>query len=423
MTTGGWWVSYDYINGASPGNIASVNNTTSRGLVTGVSSGLAYVTFNYASLGPVPANVTVNASDLTVFENATSTPANPTTSAPTTFSMTVKNIGTTITGGSFNNIFQIDNDGSHNTSFATTTPPFPTARLDSGVTRSLTSISYTFPANGTYYIRGCTDNNSAMSGVIAESNENNNCGDWMPITVGDACSNGANNYPTCNTCTSPLVLSGGSCVSCTGGCTGGVCDNRANNPPSCSTYTPTASLLAAAYDVNQGGSTTLYLTCTNSASYRLNLVNGSYSGTQVNLSTGTLNTVGPNQYQLFCYPGANQSGTASDPSLATITVRSSNVYITASALRVKSPGTVDVKWSAIDVEDNSCNVTGPNLPASPVHTAFSSTGTMAAPGTTTASGVPITAQSTYTIRCTPAAGGDPVTSSVTVNILPVFEVF
>ncbi|MFH1366202.1 MAG: hypothetical protein ABIG99_02345, partial [Patescibacteria group bacterium] len=54
------------------------------------------------------------------------------------------------------------------------------------------------------------------------------------------CDNGANNYPDCNTCTTPLkwsVLSS-SCVDTTGKCTNDVCNNGANNCPDCTTCTP-----------------------------------------------------------------------------------------------------------------------------------------------------------------------------------------
>jgi hypothetical protein len=61
-----------------------------------------------------------------------------------------------------------------------------------------------------------------------------------------ACSNGATNYPSCNSCSSGQILTGGSCVSnCTNGATNppsctsySPCSNGANNPPACTTFNP-----------------------------------------------------------------------------------------------------------------------------------------------------------------------------------------
>lgn len=48
------------------------------------------------------------------------------------------------------------------------------------------SLSYNFPASGTYYFRACADKSSAAdAGVITESNENNNCGAWTAVVVSD----------------------------------------------------------------------------------------------------------------------------------------------------------------------------------------------------------------------------------------------
>lgn len=62
---------------------------------------------------------------------------------------------------------------------------------------------------------------------------------WSPFsafTITPTCSNGANNYPTCNTCSTPLGWNGSICTTCSnGGCTNGVCSNGANNPVSCNT--------------------------------------------------------------------------------------------------------------------------------------------------------------------------------------------
>jgi hypothetical protein len=45
--------------------------------------------------------------------------------------------------------------------------------------------NYTFNSAGTYSFRGCIDQESSnnRTGVIAESNENNNCSSWMDLTI------------------------------------------------------------------------------------------------------------------------------------------------------------------------------------------------------------------------------------------------
>lgn len=57
------------------------------------------------------------------------------------------------------------------------------------------------------------------------------------------CSNGATNYPSCNSCAAGEILTGGSCQNnCANGatnpptCNNNVCTNGATNPPSCSSY-------------------------------------------------------------------------------------------------------------------------------------------------------------------------------------------
>lgn len=84
---------------------------------------------------------------------------------------------------------------------------------------------------------------SCAAGYTGSCSYSCNNGVWSQSSnscVALTCSNGANNYPTCNTCTAPLVWNGSSCIVCSnGGCDlTGRCINNANNPPSCSTCTP-----------------------------------------------------------------------------------------------------------------------------------------------------------------------------------------
>lgn len=66
---------------------------------------------------------------------------------------------------------------------------YPTASaitdLGVGEISNVTSPNINFSSVGTYYMRACADKNSQSDifGVITESDENNNCGDWVPVSV------------------------------------------------------------------------------------------------------------------------------------------------------------------------------------------------------------------------------------------------
>jgi len=56
--------------------------------------------------------------------------------------------------------------------------------LDSGGGTAVASKTITFPTARTYYLRVCTDKNSSgNTGLITESDEDNNCGPWIPVIV------------------------------------------------------------------------------------------------------------------------------------------------------------------------------------------------------------------------------------------------
>ncbi|MFA6077604.1 MAG: hypothetical protein WC724_01145 [Candidatus Paceibacterota bacterium] len=104
----------------------------------------------------------------------------------------------------------------------------------SGNTRTVSYV-VTFNTNFTSPI-----NSNTISGYATNSSTGLSSG-WSPFsafTITPTCSNGANNYPTCNTCSTPLGWNGSICTVCSnGGCTNGNCNNGANNPVSCSTCT------------------------------------------------------------------------------------------------------------------------------------------------------------------------------------------
>jgi plastocyanin len=98
-----------------------------------------------------------------------------------TFTATIKNQGGATAVAPFNNIFQFDNDANHNTTWATTT--VATASNLAASATALVTTSRSFGSNGTYYVRVCTDENASMVGTVIESNEGNNCGNWIPIII------------------------------------------------------------------------------------------------------------------------------------------------------------------------------------------------------------------------------------------------
>lgn len=134
----------------------------------------------------------------------------------------------------------------------------------SGNTRTVSYV-VTFNTNFTSPI-----NSNTLSG-FAYNNSTGLYSGWSPFssfTITPTCSNGANNYPTCNTCSTPLGWNGSICTTCSnGGCTNGVCNNGANNPVSCNTCStplfvwqsstsscipatpPTASIVSPAIDI------------------------------------------------------------------------------------------------------------------------------------------------------------------------------
>jgi hypothetical protein len=106
---------------------------------------------------------------------------------PKTLGVVARNTGTA-NATNFPNIFQIATDPSF------TTGEFKVfignASIAAGASQSIFS-TYTFTSPGTYYIRGCVDNDTSWTGVVPEANvsgtgETNNCGTAGTITVSAA---------------------------------------------------------------------------------------------------------------------------------------------------------------------------------------------------------------------------------------------
>ncbi len=232
---------------------------------------------------------------------------------------------------------------------------------------------------------------------------------------------------TVSQCPNNQAYVNGTCSPCGGtGCTGCggsptnplcappiTCNNGATNPPACSTNpAPTATLSADSSTVDQGYSTTLRWSSTGAT--RCTGTGFSTSGAASgNVSTGKLNTVGPQNYQVVC---ANAQGATSTPAFATVTVISPSVSISADPARVQSGGTSIISWKAVNVSSCQVKDSSGNTLASG---AADFNGNFSKSSGYTAT---INSQSTFTIDCSTNSGTTAV-KSVTVNIIPAFQEF
>ncbi len=80
----------------------------------------------------------------------------------------------------FPNIFLVDNNTDHSAVYDIVVRP--TNHLGAGASAQI-GMTYDFPYEGEWHIRACADFDGNWQGIIAESNENNNCTDWQQITV------------------------------------------------------------------------------------------------------------------------------------------------------------------------------------------------------------------------------------------------
>lgn len=187
-----------------------------------------------------------------------------------------------------------------------------------------------------------------------------------------------------------------------GGCSGAACAQ---------TVTPIATLYASPAEISSGRSTKLVWSSSNATSCTgtgFN-TNEDISG---NVQTQVFDIPGTYSYQVVC---TGEGGVKSAPALTSVTVLPNyNVSITANPTRVKIGTTSSITWSAFGVD--SCLVTGP-------------AGTLASGASDTSKNFttnsPYTAiinqQSKFTITCQTST--TPVTGSVTVNLLPIFNEF
>jgi hypothetical protein len=211
------WTNVPLVNPTFTLNITKIGSGTVNSNPSGIDCGLdcaePYITGTSVTLVAIPISgwsftgwsgggcfgnggciVNMN-SNLTVNATFTSTPlvpdlttsvVTPTTAlvgTPTVFSATVSNIGTGSTVAGFNNILQWSDI---NTPLIVNTIAAKSmTALAAGASDTYTQ-SLKFDNPGQYNARVCADKSNAgdVNGAITESNENNNCGAWVIVTVG-----------------------------------------------------------------------------------------------------------------------------------------------------------------------------------------------------------------------------------------------
>ena len=334
----------------------------------------------YTEYNLVSTYVTVLYPDLTA---GSVTPTSASASTPVTLSSTISNTGTGSTISSFTTLFQKANDAQGNGATDIGTATVGTLASNTSGTATL---SYTFPSQGTSYVRACADKASANgTGTITESNENNNCGAWTAVTVASAyqCADGIDNdgdgkidYPADPGCTSPT-------------------DTDERDSASCSGFSanPTSIL--------SGQSSTLSWSCQNATSC-----------TGTNFSTGGATSgtqsVAPSSSTTYSLSCNGAGGNASVNVNVTVNPPAS-LHLSAQS-PVKLSTTSTLTWSAINIQSGSCRISGTNGDT------FSLSGTS---GTKTSSA--LTTETVYTLTCTDLNSIATSSAPVTVKLVPKFQ--
>ncbi len=126
--------------------------------------------------------------DLTAGET---TPSSAVVNVGRTYTTSIRNQGTASTGIGFQNSFQTATGFDDPTLFLGAinlqnyTAPSSMSALGVGASATATSPTITFPNTGNYYMRACADIPPANPGTVTnESNEGNNCGPWIIVSVG-----------------------------------------------------------------------------------------------------------------------------------------------------------------------------------------------------------------------------------------------
>lgn len=286
----------------------------------------------------------------------TPSPSTAVVSTATTFSSTVTNSSATSTGRTFTNLFQFDNNADHTTVYDTRTDGSP---ILAGGATDTTSVSYTFNATGTWYVRTCADNNSSMAGVVTESNEADNCSSWRTVTVDTAAGTGT--------------------LSCTVNRTSVAVGGSVSFSASPTGLTP--------YDWVPSETGTVL--GTHSASQSRTYATAGFYGMTVTSSDG----------RVASCPTVTVGNPCSNPQLS----------VTATPDRVRTGGTSSLTVSATGVS-GSCTLSGPGVSQTLVSDQCSVDEIVVPTGA-------ILTQSTFTLTC----GAD--SAQAVVNVIPSYEVF
>lgn len=163
------------------------------------------------------ATVTVTAVSVADLQAGAITPTSATTGSPTTLTSTASNTGTA-PSGSFPVLYRISTSPTGSAGDALVLSSLLTPVAIGGSAPS--SVSYSFPSAGTYYVRAYANTNLSWLNVVTESDYGNNAGPWTAVTVSAA----AASAPTCSLSAAPpstvpttLTWSSTNATSCTGG--------------------------------------------------------------------------------------------------------------------------------------------------------------------------------------------------------------
>ncbi len=321
--------------------------------------------------------VNSNSADLTV---SGITPTSAIAGTATTFSATVTNTGGGSTGIGFKNFYQVKSGTvgytpqnffaklfniAHAAETITDLAATTMSALAAGGNGTATQ-TYTFPAAGTYGMRVCADKensagtNGNPNGLIAESDETNNCGGWTNVNVTSLCT------PSCG---SGSVCSSGACVLVGGPCTPTNACGQSNSGTynSAGVCSVSAPAMPATY-----GNTCPSVPATNACGM---------AGSGTILCNGTCSAVTPSD--TLCLP---------------------TVTLSADPTRVRKNTSTKLTWTSSAA--TSCTLTGQN--------GFSSTALLGTDIDSTA----LTAQTTFTLTCSNAYGSK--SASVIVNLIPSY---
>ncbi|MDO8623811.1 MAG: CARDB domain-containing protein [bacterium] len=159
-----------------------------------ISEGAAYEGNNCGVWTPIVVTSSNVAPNLTAGYPTSVTTQTAVAGVSSTYTVTIYNEGNATTGGSFSNLVQrADSVSGGPYGIATGVQDIIPSNFQAGPLEANTdtgtskTFAYTFPtgdAGNTRYLRVCADKTSAAGGgIIPESDEDNNCGGWLPYSI------------------------------------------------------------------------------------------------------------------------------------------------------------------------------------------------------------------------------------------------